>query len=46
MKILITGAAGFIASKIAAMLAQRGDEVIQSKYVFIISMLHYSNILC
>lgn len=28
MKILITGAAGFIASKIAAMLAQRGDEVI------------------
>lgn len=28
MKILVTGAAGFIASKIAAMLAQRGDEVI------------------
>ena len=28
MRILVTGAAGFIASKIAAMLAQRGDEVI------------------
>lgn len=28
MKILVTGAAGFIASKIAAILAQRGDEVI------------------
>ena len=28
MKILVTGAAGFIASKIAAMLAQRGDKVI------------------
>ena len=28
MKILITGAAGFIASKIATMLAQRGDEVV------------------
>lgn len=28
MKILVTGAAGFIASKIAAILAKRGDEVI------------------
>lgn len=28
MKILVTGAAGFIGSKIAFMLAQRGDEVI------------------
>lgn len=28
MTILVTGVAGFIASKIAAMLAQRGDEVI------------------
>ena len=28
MKILITGAAGFIASKIAAMLAQRGEDVV------------------
>ncbi len=45
MKILIIRAAGFIASKIAAMLAQRGDEVIQSKYDFNVSM-SYSNILC
>ncbi len=28
MKILVTGAAGFIGSKIAYMLAQRGDEVV------------------
>lgn len=28
MRILVTGAAGFIASKIAMMLSQRGDEVI------------------
>ena len=28
MKILVTGAAGFIASKIMAMLAMRGDEVV------------------
>ena len=28
MKILVTGAAGFIASKIMAMLSARGDEVV------------------
>ena len=28
MRILVTGAAGFIASKIAVMLAQRGDDVV------------------
>ena len=28
MKILVTGAAGFIASKISYMLAERGDEVV------------------
>lgn len=28
MKILVTGAAGFIASKIAGLLAERGDEVV------------------
>ena len=28
MKILVTGAAGFIGSKIAFLLAQRGDEVV------------------
>ena len=28
MKILVTGAAGFIGSKTAMMLAERGDEVI------------------
>ena len=28
MKILVTGAAGFIGSKLMSMLAQRGDEVI------------------
>lgn len=27
MKILVTGAAGFIGSKIALLLARRGDEV-------------------
>ena len=45
MRILVTGVAGFIASKIAMILAQRGDEVIQSKYDFNVSM-SYSNILC
>ena len=29
MKILVTGAAGFIASKISYMLAERGDEVVR-----------------
>jgi nucleoside-diphosphate-sugar epimerase len=28
MKILVTGAAGFIGSRLAQMLAQRGDEVV------------------
>ena len=28
MKILVTGAAGFIGSKISFLLAQRGDEVV------------------
>ena len=28
MKILVTGAAGFIGSKISYLLAQRGDEVV------------------
>lgn len=28
MKILVTGAAGFIGSRLAYMLAQRGDEVV------------------
>ena len=28
MKILVTGAAGFIGSKLMWMLAQRGDEVV------------------
>ena len=28
MKILVTGAAGFIGSKLAYLLAQRGDEVV------------------
>ena len=28
MKILVTGAAGFIGSKLTYMLAQRGDEVV------------------
>ena len=28
MKILVTGAAGFIGSKIAHLLAERGDEVV------------------
>ena len=28
MKILVTGAAGFIGSRVAFMLAQRGDQVI------------------